>query len=211
MSAYKLLRLILSNDHAAIRYMSNAKLFVSILLTALCAPAANATSGSAKALEGMWCSQDESAGATIVQYSAKDSEITAFTVLSEADPRRIGSQDSIELTAEAPNVFMRRALVGADEEFSVQSERLTVNSLWISNRGTRNETRQVLATQTYYKCDMGQALRRAQAFMSSPKAEQATRMALLRDEQVELEITRNAGKDAYYAGLIRQLKLSPRL
>lgn len=159
----------------------------------------------------MWCSQDENAGATIVQYSAKDSEITAFTVLSEADPRRIGSQDSIELTAEAPNVFMRRALVGADEEFSVQSERLTVNSLWVSNRGTSNETRQVLATQTFYKCDMGQAFRRAQAFMSSPKAEEATRMALLRDEQVELELTRNASKDAYYAGLIRQLKLSPRL
>jgi hypothetical protein len=191
--------------------MSNAKLFVSVLLTALCAQAAHATSGSAKALEGMWCSQDDSAGATIVQYSAKDSEITAFTVLSEADPRRIGSQASIELTAEAPNVFVRRALVGADEEFSIQSERLTVNSLWISNRGTRNETRQVLATQTYYKCDMGQALRRAQAFMSSPKAEQATRMALLRDQQVELEITRNASKDAYYAGLIRQIRISPRL
>jgi hypothetical protein len=191
--------------------MSNAKLFVSVLLAALCAQAAHATAGSAKALEGMWCSQDDSAGATIVQYSAKDSEITAFTVLSEADPRRIGSQASIELTAEAPNVFVRRALVGADEEFSIQSERLTVNSLWISNRGTRNETRRVLATQTYYKCDMGQALRRAQAFMSSPKAEQATRMALLRDEQVELEITRNAGKDAYYAGLIRQIRISPRL
>jgi hypothetical protein len=191
--------------------MSNAKLFVSMLLAALCAQAAHATSGSAKALEGMWCSQDDSAGATIVQYSAKDSEITAFTVLSEADPRRIGSQASIELTAEAPNVFVRRALVGADEEFSIQSERLTVNSLWVSNRGTRDETRQVLASQTYYKCDMGQALRRAHAFMSSPKAEEATRMALLRDEQVELEITRNAGKDAYYAGLIRQIRISPRL
>jgi hypothetical protein len=69
----------------------------------------------------------------------------------------------------------------------------------------------VLATQTYYKCDVGQALRRAHAFMSSPKAEEATRMALLRDEQVAQELTRNAGKDAYYAGLIRQLKLSPRL
>jgi hypothetical protein len=191
--------------------MSNAKLFVSMLLAALCAQAAHATSGSAKALEGMWCSQDDSAGATIVQYSAKDSEITAFTVLSEADPRRIGSQASIELTAEAPNVFVRRALVGADEEFSIQSERLTVNSLWVSNRGTRDETRRVLASQTYYKCDMGQALRRAHAFMSSPKAEEATRMALLRDEQVELEITRNAGKDAYYAGLIRQIRISPRL
>ncbi len=191
--------------------MSTAKFFVSMVLTAFCAQAAHATSGSAKALEGIWCSQDASAGETIVQYSAAGSAITAFTVLSEADPRRIGSQASIELAAEAPNVFVRRALVGADEEFRVQSEQLIVNSLWISNRGTRNESRQVLATQTYYKCDMGQALRRAQAFMSSPRAEAATRMALLRDEQVELEITRNASKDAYYAGLIRQLKLSPRL
>lgn len=182
-----------------------------MLLTGLCAQAAHATSGPTKALEGMWCSQNAAAGETIVQYSATDSAVTAFTVLSEADPRRIGSQASIHLTAEAPNVFVRRALVGADEEFSVQSEQLTVNSLWISNRGTSEETRQVVATQTYYKCDFGQAMRRAQAFMASPKAEEATRMALLRDEQVELELTRNAGKDAYYAGLIRQLKLSPRL
>lgn len=195
--------------------MSNAKFLVSIMSTALMtvlgAQAAHATSGSAKALEGMWCSQNAGAGETIVQYSATDSEVTAFTVLSEADPRQIGSQASIDLTPEAPNVFVRRALVGADEEFSVQNERLTVNSLWISNRGTSKETRQVLATQTFYKCDVGQALRRAQAFMSSPKAEQATRMALLRDEQFALESIRNASKDAYYAGLIRQLRLSPRL
>jgi hypothetical protein len=190
--------------------MSNAKLFVPMLLTALCAQAAHATAGSAKALEGLWCSQDQ-AGETIVQYSAAGSDVTAFTLLSEADPRRIGSQASIQLTPEAPNVFVRRALVGADEEFSVESEQLTVNSLWVSNRGTSDETRQVLATQTYYKCDMGQALRRAQAFMSSPKAEEATRMALLREEQNELDDRRNAGKDAYYGGLIRQLKLSPRL
>lgn len=211
MSAYKLLRLLPSNDRAAIRSMSNAKFFVSMLLTALVAQAAHATSGSAKALEGMWCSQNASAGETIVQYSATDSEVTAFTVLSEADPRQIGSQASINLTSEAPNVFVRRAVVGADEEFSVQNEQLTVNSLWISNRGTSKETRQVLATKTFHKCDVGQALRRAQAFMSSPKAEEATRMALLRDEQFELESMRNASRDAYYAGLIRQLRLSPRL
>jgi hypothetical protein len=191
--------------------MSNAKFFVSMMLMALGAQAAHATSGSAKALEGMWCSQDAAVGETIVQYSATESAVTAFTVLSEADPRQIGSQSSINLTPEAPNVFVRRALVGADEEFSVQNEQLTVNSLWISNRGTSKETRQVLATQTFYKCDVGQALRRAQAFMSSPKAELATRMALLRDEQFELESVRNASKDAYYAGLIRQLRLNPRL
>jgi hypothetical protein len=195
--------------------MTNAKFLVSTLLPALMmvlgAQSAHATSGSTKALEGLWCSQDSGAGETIVQYSATDSEVTAFTVLSEVDPRRIGSQASINLTPESPNVFVRRALVGADEEFSVQNEQLTVNSLWISNRGTSKEIRQVLATQTYYKCDMGQALRRAQAFMSSPKAEEATRMALLREEQVQLDSIRNASKDAYYAGLIRQLKLSPRL
>lgn len=199
------------NDRAAIRYMTNARFFVSVMLTALCAQAAHATSGSTKALEGMWCSQDAGAGETIVQYSATESKVTAFTVLSEVDPRRIGSQSSISLTPESPNVFVRRALVGADEEFSVQNERLTVNSLWITNRGTSKETRQVLATQTFYKCDIGQALRRAQAFLSSPQAEEATRMALLREEQVEFDSIRNASKDAYYAGLIRQLKLSPRL
>lgn len=182
-----------------------------MMLTVLCAQAAQATSGSTKALEGMWCSQDTDAGETIVQYSATDSKVTAFTVLSEVDPRRIGSQSSINLTPESPNVFVRRALVGADEEFNVQNERLTVNSLWILNRGTSKETRQVLASQTFYKCDIGQALRRAQEFMSSPKAEEATRMALLRDQQVEFESIRNASKDAYYAGLIRQLRLSPRL
>jgi hypothetical protein len=191
--------------------MTNARFFVSMMLTVLCAQAAQATSGSTKALEGMWCSQDTDAGETIVQYSATDSKVTAFTVLSEVDPRRIGSQSSINLTPESPNVFVRRALVGADEEFSVQNERLTVNSLWILNRGTSKETRQVLASQTFYKCDIGQALRRAQEFMSSPKAEEATRMALLRDQQVEFESIRNASKDAYYAGLIRQLRLSPRL
>lgn len=191
--------------------MTNAKCFVQGLLMVLCAQGAQATAGSAKALDGMWCSQGGSAGETIVQYSSAGSDVTAFTVLSEVDPRRIGSQASIQLTAETPNVFVRRMLVGAEQEFSVQSEQLTVKSLWIGNRGTSDETRQELATETYYKCDVGQALRRAQAFLSSPKAEQATRLALLRDEQVELEDRRNASKDAYYAGVIRQLKLSPRL
>lgn len=178
-----------------------------MMLTALCAQAAHATAGSAKALEGMWCSEDGSTGETIVQYSAAGSDITAFTVLSEADPRQVGSQSSIHVTAEAPNVFVRRAF-GADEEFSVQSERLTVNSLWVWNRGTSNELRHVLDTRTYYKCDVGQALRRAQAFLASPKAEQATRLALQREADAELEERRNSTKDAYYAGLIRQLNLT---
>lgn len=159
-------------------------------------------------LEGMWCSEDAGRGETIVQYSADGSEIRTFTVLSESDPRRIGAQSSMQLTTEAPNVFMHRAFGGFDEIFSVHSGQLTVNSLRIWNRGTSDETRQVLATQTFYKCDVGQALRRAHAFLSSPKAEVATRLALQRDADAELEERRNASKDAYYAGLIRQLSLA---
>lgn len=178
-----------------------------MMLAVLGNQAAHATASSAKALEGMWCSEDANAGDTILQYSAAGSDITAFTVLSEADPRRIGRQSSIHLTAEAPNVFVRRSF-GVDEEFSVHSERLTVSSLWISNRGTTDETRQVVATRTYYKCDVGQALRRAQEFLSSPKAEEATRLALQREADAELEQRRNSSKDAYYGGLIRQLNLT---
>lgn len=184
-----------------------AKTLLPVLLAAVSTQAAHATAGSAKALEGMWCSEDANAGETIMQYSAAGSDITTFTVLSEADPRRIGSQSSMHVTAEAPNVFVRRAF-GADEEFSVHSERLTVNSLWIWNRGANDEMRHVLATRTYYKCDVGQALRRAQEFLSSPKAEAATRLALLRDADTELEERRNSSKDAYYGGLIRQLNLA---
>lgn len=184
-----------------------AKAFVPMLLAALGTQVAHATAGSAKALEGMWCSEDADSGDTIVQYSAAGADITTFTVLSEADPRRIGSQSSMHLTAEAPNVFVRRSF-GADEQFSVHSERLTVNSLWIRDRGTSNETRQVLATRTYYKCDVGQALRRAQEFLMSPKAEEATRLALQREADAELAERRNSSKDAYYGGLIRQLNLA---
>ncbi|HEY0681689.1 MAG TPA: hypothetical protein VGD45_05130 [Steroidobacter sp.] len=193
----------MKNASSSVRILGRAiaRVFVPVLLIA--AGTAHATSG-AKALEGMWCSEDASRGETIVQYSAAGSDITAFTVLSEADPRQIGSQSSMHVTAAGPNVFVRRAFNG-DEMFSVHSGRLTVNSLRIWNRGTSEETRHVLATQTYYKCDMGQALRRAQAFLSSPKAEEATRLALQREADAQLEERRNASKDAYYAGLIRQL------
>lgn len=196
----------MSNASSSVRTLGRilAKTFVPLLFAALGSQAAHATAGTAKALEGMWCSED---AGTIMQYSATGSDITAFTVLSEADPRKIGSQSSMHVTAEAPNVFVRRVF-GADEEFSVHSERLTVNSLWIWNRGASNETRQVLATRTYYKCDVSQAWRRAQAFLSSPRAEQATRLALLREEDAELEQRRNSSKDAYYGGLIRQLDLA---
>lgn len=197
----------MSNTSNSVRTLGRT-VWVALLMTAIGTQAAHATAGSAKALEGMWCNDDVNAGETIVQYSAAGSDITAFTVLSEADPRRIGSQSSIQLTTEAPNVFVHRAFGGADEEFSVHSERLTVNSLWIWNRGTDKETRHVQATRTYYKCDVSQALRRAQAFMSSPKAEKATRLAFQRDEDARLQQRRNSSKDAYYAGLIRQLDLS---
>lgn len=199
----------MSNASSSVRAFGRkvAKALVPTLLIALSGQAAHATAGSAKALEGMWCSDDASAGDSIMQYSAAGSDITAFTVLSEVDPRRIGSQSSMHVTAEAPNVFVRRSL-GADEEFSVHSERLTVNSLRVWNRGTNDEMRQVTATRTYHKCDMGQALRRAQEFLRSPKAEEATRMAFQRDADAELEERRNSSKDEYYGGLIRQLDLT---
>lgn len=199
----------MSNASISVRTFGRivAKALVPMLLAALGTQAAHATAGPAKALEGMWCSEDASTGETIVRYSAAGSDITEFTVLSEADPRRIGNQSSMHVTAEEPNVFVRRAF-GADEELSVQSERLTVNSLWIWDRGTSNETRQVLATRTYYKCDGRQALQRALEFMMSPKAEQATRLALQREADAELEGRRNSSRDAYYGGLIRQLNLT---
>lgn len=184
--------------------------------------AAHATAGPAKALEGMWCSEDASSDATIVQYSTIGSNVTAFTVLSEADPRRIGRQASMQLTAEAPNVFVRRTFDGADEMFSVHSGRLTVDSLWVWNRGTSSETRQVMTTRSFYKCDVSKALQRAQAFMTSPQAEQATRKALQREAQMkaaveqreredaELQERRNASREAYYADLLHQLNQARR-
>lgn len=184
-----------------------ARVFIPLLLVGT-TQAAHATAGTAKALEGLWCSEDAAAGETIIQYSAAGSDVTTFTVLSEADPRRIGSQSSMHLVAEAPNVFVRRDADGGDEIFSLDSDRLIVNSLGIWHRGSDIETRRVLATQTYYKCDMSSALRRAQAFLSSPKAEEATRMALQREADARLEERRNASRDAYYAGLIRQLNLT---
>jgi hypothetical protein len=200
----------MSNASSSVRTLGRAfaQVFIPMLLMVAGTQAAHATVGSAQALEGLWCSDDASAGETIVQYSAAGSDIKTFTVLSEADPRRIGTQSSMHVTAESPNVFVRHAIDGADEMFSVQSGRLTVNSLWVWNRGTSDETRQVRATQTYYKCDMGQALQRAQAFLSSPKAEEATRKALQREADAELEERRNASKDAYYTGLIRQMNLA---
>ena len=54
---------------------------------------AHATSrdGSTNNLEGTWCSRD---GETIVQYFVTGANVTALTVLSEADPRRVGSRAS---------------------------------------------------------------------------------------------------------------------
>lgn len=183
-------------------------LMMTLLMMILGMQAAHATVGSAKALEGMWCSDDVGAGETIVQYSASGSDVTAFTVLFEADPRRIGSQSSMRVTMEAPNVFVRQAFGGAAEEFRVHSGRLTVSSLRIWNSGTDQQTREVLATRTFHKCDTGQAFRRAREFLASPRAEQATRLALLRDADAELQARRNSSKDAYYESLIRQLSLA---
>jgi hypothetical protein len=129
----------------------------------------------ATSLEGTWCSRD---GETIVQYFVSGSNVTALTVLSEADPRRVGSRTSLPL----------------------------------------DEAR-LLASSSYLKCDRQQAWARAQAFLSSPAAEQATRKALqaeiarksevelLQLEDAETEQRRNAERDAYYAELIQQLSL----
>ena len=138
---------------------------------------AHATShdGSSKSLEGTWCSRD---GETIVQYFVTGANVTALTVLSEVDPRQVGSRTSLAL----------------DEARS-------------------------LASSSYHKCDQGQAWARAQAFLSSPAAEQATRKALqaeiarkseveqLQREDAEMEQRRNAERDAYFADLIQQLSL----
>lgn len=164
-------------------------------------------------LAGMWCTQDAQFGETIVDYSASGLEVTAFTVLSEADPRHIGRQSSMQLTIEAPNVFVRRDATGADQVFSVYGDGLTVDSVWVENRGTRQEVRQPVTSQSYYRCDVRSALQRAQAFLSSPKAEAATRKALQRDAEMkaqaeqwsEVEQRRVESRDAFYSAVIRQL------
>jgi hypothetical protein len=140
---------------------------------------AHATSHDAsKNLEGTWCSHD---GETIVQYFVSGANVTALTVLSEADPRQVGSRTSLPL----------------------------------------DEAR-VLASSAYHKCDQRQAWARAQAFLSSPAAEQATRKALqaelarkseveqLQREDEEVEQRRNAERDAHFAEVIQQLSLGRR-
>ena len=137
---------------------------------------AHATSheGATQGLEGTWCSSD---GETIVQYFVSGSNVTALTVLSEADPRQVGNSTSLPL----------------------------------------DEAR-LLATRSYRKCDQRQAWARAQAFLSSPAAEAATRKALqaeiarkevedIQREDAAMEQRRNAERDAYFAELIQQLSL----
>ena len=141
--------------------------------------AAHATSdSSSQSIAGTWCSQD---GETIVQYFVTGSNVTALTVLSETDPRQVGSRTSLPL-AEA----------------------------------------RMLTSRSYHKCDQRQAWARAQAFLSSPAAAQATRKALhaelarkseveeLQREDAAMEQRRNAERDAYFAELIQQLSLARR-
>ncbi len=173
---------------------------------------------SATALQGTWCKQDVNEGETIVQYSAAGLDVSVFTVLSEADPRRIGQQSSMRLTMESSNVFLRRDFAGTDQVFSVDRERLTVDSLLIQNRDTPKEVRQIVTTQSYYRCDVRKALQRAQAFLSSPRGEEATRKAFQRDaerkaaieelerEDAAMDARRNADREAYYADLLQQLQ-----
>jgi hypothetical protein len=79
-----------------------------------------------------------------------------------------------------------------------------------------------LTRRSYHKCDQRQAWARAQAFLSSPAAEQATRKALqaelarkseveeLQREDAAMEQRRNAERDAYFAALIQQLSFARR-
>lgn len=151
---------------------------VPVLFATMSVAHATSHDGSAKSLEGTWCNQSAQDGETIVQYFVSGSNVTALTVLSEADPRRVGSRASLAL----------------DEARS-------------------------LTSGSYHKCDLSQAWARAQAFLSSPAAEQATRKALqaefarkseveqLQREDAEMEQRRTAERDAYYADLIQQLSL----
>lgn len=127
---------------------------------------------SHESLAGTWCSQDARNGETIVQYFVSGAQVTALTVLSEADPRRVGNRASLALEE-------ARSLTGA-----------------------------------YEKCDSRLAWARAQAFLSSPAAEAATRKALqaeqLQREDAEMEQRRNAERDAYFANLIHQLSVARR-
>lgn len=204
-----------SNWRAAAALLASA---MSISQVAHGTVATSSPSGTGAAvLAGMWCNLDENHGETIVGYSASGLEVTAFTVLSEADPRRIGKRSSMQLAIEAPNIFVRRDSTGADQVFSVHGDGLTIDSIWVENRGTRTEIRQPVTTQSYYRCDVRSALQRAQAFLSSPRAEEATRKALRREaeiqaqieqwqrEDAEVEQRRNVSRDAFYSGVIRQL------
>lgn len=141
--------------------------------------AAHATSheGAAGSLEGTWCSRD---GDSIVQYFVSGANVTALTVLSETDPRQVGSRTSLPL-AEARS----------------------------------------LTSDAYQKCDQRQAWARAQAFLSSPAAEAATRKAFqadiarkeverLQQADAEMEQRRNAERDAYFAEIIQQFSLARR-
>jgi hypothetical protein len=159
----------------SIRLTRMLRAVVPLCLAMMSVAHATSREGSAKGLEGTWCSQD---GETIVQYFVTGSNVTALTVLSEADPRQVGSRTSLAV----------------------------------------DEAR-MLTGRSYHKCDQRQAWARAQAFLSSPAAERATRKALqaeiarkseveqLQREDAEMEQRRNAERDAYFAELIQQLSL----
>ena len=159
---------------------------------------AAAESSGAAALAGTWCAQDAS-GETITQYSVIGAEVKALTMLSEADPRRIGEQSTLQLKIEGPTVFSR---ADADEVFRVNGDVLTIETA---------------TTQSYQRCDFREAFMKAQAFMLSPRAEVATRQAVQRDasseaakaewrlEAAETEELRNVSREPYYSALIQQL------
>lgn len=155
--------------------MSKLSTVISLCLATMSVAHATSHEDSTHSLAGTWCSQD---GETIVQYFVAGSSVTALTVLSEADPRQVGSRTSLPL-----------------------------------------EEARLLTTRSYHKCDQRQAWARAQAFLSSPAAERATRKALqaelsrkeaeeMQREGAAMEQRRNAERDAYFAELIQQLSLA---
>src|SRR5688572_25321555 len=153
-----------------------SKLLTNIIRAVVPLSFAMVSVAHATSLDGTWCSRD---GESIVQYFVSGSNVTAVTVLSQTDPRRVGSRTSLPL----------------------------------------DEAR-LLASRSYLKCDQRQAWARAQAFLSSPAAEQATRKALqaefarksevedMQREDAAMEQRRNAERDAYFAELIQQLNLA---
>ena len=141
---------------------------------------AHATSheGTAKHLEGTWCSQDAHSGETIVQYFVSESNVTALTVLSEADPRRVGSSTSLEFEE------ARSLASGAYQKCDFRQAWARAQA-FLASPAAEAATRRVMAAEIARKFEL----------------------ELLEREDAELQQRRDAERDAYFAELIQQLSL----